>query len=242
MRLCRKLGCGGYKEFQRSLVFELTALTEHQDATLDDITNADSTTQVIEKIFRGDALSLEATRRLIDAKTLEKCAELIDTCRIVNIFGIGASLLAALDFEMKLSRVDKECRVHQDSHNQLLCARNLDPNDLAVVISYSGFTEEMIACARYAQARGATVIAITRVGNDAGLARHADYVLGIAASEPLVRSGAMGSRMSQLFIVDALYAVYVTRDYERCSSIILRNYTVKEDPMGRKQAVWKGEQ
>ncbi len=33
---------------------------------------------------------------------------------------------------MKLSRVDKECRVHQDSHNQLLCARNLHPNDLAI--------------------------------------------------------------------------------------------------------------
>ncbi len=55
VRLCRKLGCSGYKEFQRSLVFELTALTEHQDAMLDDITNADSSTQAIEKIFRGDA-------------------------------------------------------------------------------------------------------------------------------------------------------------------------------------------
>lgn len=70
------------------------------------------------------------------------------------------------------------------------------------------------------------MIAITRaVGSD--LADEADLVLGVASTEPLVRSGAMGSRMSQLLVVDALYAVYVTRDYERCSNIMLRNFTEK---------------
>ena len=105
-----------------------------------------------------------------------------------------------------------------------------------IILHGLGFTEEMIECARYARQQGARVIAITRIGNDAGLARQADYVLGIAADEPLIRSGAMGSRMSQMVMIDALYAVCVAKDFERCSALIRRNYTVKEDPEGRRKA------
>lgn len=155
--------------------------------------------------------------------------------RMVGIFGIGASLLVAHDLELKLTRIDKMCSVNDDWHNQRLMAKNMHPDDVAVVISYSGFTEEMIECARCARDRGARVIAITRIGNDAGLSRYADYVLGIASNEPLIRSGAMGSRMSQLIVVDALFAACVARDYERCSALIRRNYTVKEDTEGRRR-------
>lgn len=80
--------------------------------------------------------------------------------------------------------------------------------------------------ARHARRHGATVIAVTRaIGSD--LADESDLVLGVASSEPLVRSGAMGSRMSQLLVVDALYAMCVIQDYERCSQIMLRNFSEK---------------
>lgn len=52
--------------------------------------------------------------------------------------------------------------------------------------------------------------------------------LGVASSEPMVRSGAMGSRLSQLPVVDALFALYVTRDYERCTKMMLRNFDEKK--------------
>lgn len=238
VRFCRKLGCDGYKGFQRELVYEFAAMQERSDIALREIDPADSVGEIVDKVAQGDVLSIEATSRLLDMVTLSTCADLIGSCRVADVFGIGASLLVAHDLEMKLTRVDKECHVYDDWHNQWLCARNMHADDLAIVVSYSGFTDEMIECARCAHRRGAPVIAITRMGNDAGLARHVDYVLGIAASEPLVRSGAMGSRMSQLFVVDALYAVYVARNYEQCADIITRNYTVKEDPEKRRGAAW----
>lgn len=238
VRFCRKLGCGGYKSFQRELVYEFAAMRERADVALQEVDPHDDVGQIVDKVARGDMSSIEATSRLLDMATLSVCADLIGSCRVVDVFGIGASLLVAHDLGMKLSRVDKECHVYDDWHNQWLCARNMHADDLAIVISYSGYTDEMIECARCAHRRGAQVIAITRMGNDAGLSRHADYVLGIAASEPLVRSGAMGSRMSQLFVVDTLYAVFVARNYERCADIITRNYTVKEDPEKRRAAAW----
>ena len=38
----------------------------------------------------------------------------------------------------------------------------------------------------------------------------------------------MGSRLSQLLVVDALFALYVTRDYERCTKMMLRNFDEKK--------------
>lgn len=235
VRFCRKLGCAGYKEFQRELVFELASLKEHADVALRDVDANDGVEAIVEKVAQSDELSIRATARLIDPATLDSCATLIAQARRVDLFGIGASLLVAHDLAMKLSRVDKPCYVNDDWHNQRLCAKNMHPDDVAIVISYSGFTEEMITCARLARTQRAQVIAITRAGNDAGLSRYADFVLGVAASEPLVRSGAMGSRMSQLFVVDALYAVYVAKDFDRCSEIIRRNYSIKEDPESRRK-------
>lgn len=226
VRFCRKLGCSGYKEFQRELVYELASMDDVNDVALEDISPNDNAEHVLRKVLHSDVRSMEATERLLDPRVLDECARAIEECRVVCLFGIGASQLVARDLEAKLSRVDKECRLHEDWHGQLLMARNLHADDVALIVSYSGLTQEMLTVARRARTRGAKVIAITRaVGSD--LADEADLVLGVASTEPLVRSGAMGSRMSQLLVVDALYAVYVTRDYERYSNIMLRNFTEK---------------
>lgn len=226
IRLCRKLGCEGYREFQRELVYELASMDGINDVALEDIVPEDDVDSVLEKVLRSDVRSMEATARLVDPGVLAECARAIANCRTVNLYGVGASLLAARDMQTKLERVDKVCRIQDDWHGQLLSARNLHADDVAVVFSYSGLTEEMLTVARYAREHGATVIAITRaIGSE--LADEADLVLGVASSEPLIRSGAMGSRMSQLLIVDALYATYVIQDYERCSRIMLRNFSEK---------------
>lgn len=138
---------------------------------LEEISASDGTAEIIRKVVQSDVRSIEATRRVLDAATLERCAEVAMSSRMVGIFGIGASLLVAHDLELKLTRIDKMCSVNDDWHNQRLMAKNMHPDDVAIVISYSGFTEEMIECARCARDRGARVIAITRIGNDAGLSR-----------------------------------------------------------------------
>lgn len=230
VRFCRKLGCSGYKEFQRELVYELASVDERSDLALEDIERDDVTERVVRKVAASNVRSIEATERLVDAACLDVCAAALHSARVVDLFGIGASLLVAHDFDLKLTRVGKECHVYDDWHSQLLCAKNMHADDIAVVISYSGLTAEMLECARVARGRGARVIAITRLGDDTPLAREADWALGVAASEPLLRSGAMASRMSQLTVVDMLYAVYVTKDYEHCTGLIRSNFIEKRRP------------
>ena len=72
---------------------------------------------------------------------------------------------------------------------------------MAIAFSYSGLTQEVLDCTAEAQRHNCPVVAVTKVDGSSNLATMADAVLGVAASEPLVRSGAMASRMAQLMVV-----------------------------------------
>ena len=134
-------------------------------------------------------------------------------CRSICLFGMGASLLVAKDAYLKFLRINKPCIINDDWHAQLLQARNMMSDDLAIALSYSGMTKEVIECIKAAKEKGATVIAITRF-EDNPLAKLADYNLSVSATEFIFRSGAMSSRIAQLNIIDILYAAYVNQKYD----------------------------
>ena len=212
-RLCRKLGFGGFKEFQQALIFEIAIMHESAKASMKDILPGLSTEEIIRQVTMKNLDSLEMSRKLVNGEDIDKCIELIDNAKNINLFGVGSSLLVARDFYLKLIRVGKLCNICDDLHAQILYAKTMTPDDIAIVVSYSGLTEEMIECAKTAKENGAKVIAITR-SSGSRLGKHADVVLGVAATELTVRSGAMSSRISQLNMVDILYVTYIDKHYE----------------------------
>lgn len=226
IRLCRKTGFDGYKELQKSLLYELAIRKENILWQGQEIEREDSLEEIVNKVTYKNIVSLEDTRKLMDLETLEKCVDLLDRASTVCLFGIGSSLLVAEDMYLKLLRVNKNCHLSEDWHAQLLQARNMTERDLAVIISYSGMTEEMLACAKAVKQQGAPVIAVSRF-EDSPLAKLADYNLAVAATELVFRSGAMSSRISQLGIIDILYTAYVNRHYDDCLAQFKRTHIYK---------------
>lgn len=227
VRLCKKLGCKGYKDFQNTLAYEVALFRESREIAFQKITREDSVEDIIYKVTKKNIESLETTRKLIEPKIVIECVKLLENSQSVTLFGLGTSLLVARDLYLKLLRADVICNVCDDWHAQLLTARNLRKNDLAIVISYSGLTEEMLQCAKEAKANGAKVIAITRAV-DSKLALEADFVLPVAATELIHRSGAMSSRISQLNVIDIFFTAYVNRNYEFCMNQFGRTHIQKD--------------
>ncbi len=212
-RLCRKLGYKGYKDFQQALVYETAIMQESAKASVMDIEPGLAVEDIIKQVTRKNVESLEITSKLVNPRDIKKCIKLLDKARNINLFGVGSSLLVARDLYLKLIRIGKMCNICDDLHSQILYAKTMGKEDLAIVISYSGLTEEMIACAEIAKEKGATVIAITR-SSGSKLGKYADIVLEVAATELIVRSGAMSSRISQLNVIDILYVSYVNYHYD----------------------------
>lgn len=226
-RLLRKLSLGGYKAFQQYLIYELATLKTSRQSAIEDINPKDSTRQIMFKIMRRTIESITLTEKLNNPKTIDACVELIHGARRITIFGMGSSLLSAQDLQYKLLRAGIACTLSADWHMQLIAANNMTNEDVAIAFSYSGVTPEVLRCVQATHKRGGRVIAITRSVNTTELVKHANVALFVASTEPLLRSAAGTSRITQLAVVDMIFSTLVNKHYDAYSGAIENNYISK---------------
>jgi DNA-binding MurR/RpiR family transcriptional regulator len=226
IRMCNKNGFKGYRDFIKSLIYELAKKTENKQIYKDDILKTDGIAEIVEKITYRNIFSLEDTKDIIDFNVLNKSVELIKNADNICLFGLGASLTVAKDAQQKFMRLNKNCTLSEDWHLQLLTARNMSKKDIGLIISYSGRTKEMIECAVTMKNSGIGTISITGYGNSP-IVDLCDYNLYVAARESTFRSGAISSRISQLNIIDILYTAYANINYEESLELIQKTYIKK---------------
>jgi DNA-binding MurR/RpiR family transcriptional regulator len=130
----------------------------------------------------------------------------------VNLYGVGASGIVALDLQQKLHRIGRVVHAWPDPHSALTSAALLGPGDVALGISHTGSTRDTIDCLTKAKSVGATTVAITNFPRSK-IARLADHVLTTAARETTFRSGAMASRIAARTLVDCLFVAVAQRNY-----------------------------
>lgn len=227
VRLCTKIGFSGYREFRNVLYGELEALKRIIRDDDPEISVSDSIGDIASKVTMANIKSLEGTLHLFDVETIDKCVSLIDGCRTLGLFGVGAGLVVARDAYMKMLRINKPCVFNDDWHNQRLQAQNLGKEDLAIVISYSGRTREVVDCTRILAKNNCPIIAITQ--NDASpVAQLSSYNIYIPSTEQVLRSGAMSSRMAQMNVIDVLYTAYAFRKFDGLKQRLAETYIQKE--------------
>ncbi len=226
VRLCGHTGYSGYKEFRRAVTYELAKREQTRRDEQTKIYRSDSLEDIIDKITFANILSLEETRDLMDAQVLRVCVDLVKKAKVVFLFGMGASLCAAKDAYLKFLRLGKLCVINEDWHAQLVQSRNASAEDVAIAISYSGATDEVIACMKNLKKNGTPIIAITRY-IQSPVSELADHCLYTAADEALFRSGAMSSRMAQLNVVDILFSALTNDSYEQAMDQFSRTYINK---------------
>lgn len=227
IRLCKKLGFSGYKEMIASLNYENALRSEQRKDISTEIGKDDSLEDIVDKVTYRSIQALEDTRKLVDAEELRQCVEILEQAGTIGLFGIGSSLLAARDMYLKFLRLSKSCICNDDLHSQIVCARNMNSGDAAIIFSYSGLTKEMVTCASILKEKNVPIIAVTRFGENK-LTELADYKLYVSANELLVRTAATASRISQLNIIDILFTAYVKNNYEKYITRLKSNVIEKD--------------
>lgn len=228
IRLCKKVGFNGYKDFRKSLLYETAVRKESTMKHMEEIRQEDSLEEIVNKVTVKNIMSLENTQKLIDLDVLRKSVDLLFNAENIYLFGLGASLVVAQDAYLKFLRICKPCFIGSDLHAQYLQAMNARKGSVAIILSYSGRTQEMIHCAEELNKNGVPIILITKFGSSP-LAKMADCNLCVAATEYIVRSGAMSSRISQLNMIDILYTSYINRDFENNMKRLQRTHIKKQE-------------
>jgi DNA-binding MurR/RpiR family transcriptional regulator len=130
-----------------------------------------------------------------------------------------------MDAQPKFMRINKMCHALTDGHSQLTAATLLQKGDVAVMISNSANTKELLEALDVAKSSGATIIAITRY-NRSPLAEKADIVLFISTPEITIRSGAMGSRIAMLNVIDILFAGVASAEYKNVKKYLKKTHEI----------------
>jgi DNA-binding MurR/RpiR family transcriptional regulator len=216
LRLCHELGVSGYRELRVALAAESgreQGRADNQEVG-GDIGRHDDLDAIVEKVTGADQRAIADTARVLDRKALAEAVRLTATARRIDIVGVGASAVVALDLQQKLHRIGLIAYSWSDTHAALTAAAILGPKDLVIGVSHSGATLDTIDAVREASTHGARTIALTGVPGSP-LAAAADLLLVTADRETTFRSGATASRIAALSVVDVLFVAVAQQRYDR---------------------------
>lgn len=200
-RFCKRIGFKGFQSMKIALAAEVVAPINDINEKIEE---EDSVGVITEKIFRSNIKTIEDTLQILDENLIIKAVNAIVKADKVHFFGSGGSALVALDAYHKFIRIGINANANLDSHLQIMSASRMKDKDVAILISHSGSTKDLLDISQVLKKSRVPIIAITNFAKSY-LTERADISLYTIADETDFRLEALSSRIAQLSIIDALY-------------------------------------
>lgn len=197
IRFCRSLGFEGLADFKLKLGSGLTGTVPLQRTQ---VRRQDATSDLCAKVLDNTVSSIVQFRDALNVETVERVIELLRDAQRVELYAVGNSAMVALDAQHKLFRFRIPVVARTEAAVFSIAAEALGPKDVAVFISSSGQTPELLRAAEAARERGASVVAIT--STQSPLARKADVCVAVDHDEDSSTFVAMISRVLHLLVID----------------------------------------
>ncbi|GAA1425206.1 MurR/RpiR family transcriptional regulator [Streptomyces thermospinosisporus] len=236
-RFCQALGLDSYQALLLELAREQGQLTQEspaRDRPLGpDIGPDDGLDHVIEVIAQADLRALRATVERLDREALDRAAHALVKARRIDFYGVGASGVLAREAEARLFGIGCPARGWTEVHAAETSASLLTPADVAVALSHSGNTREVLGPLHLAAERGATTVAITSDPRSPA-AQAASIHLVSTSGETSFRHGGFGARHSVLLIIDCLYARVAQLSYDRATASIALTAHISDSHSARR--------
>lgn len=222
LRFVKALGCAGFRDFR----YELAESGQDREGKVlygFSISRDDTVKEVPALIIGTTVGQIEKAIQSITPQLLERAVRAITGARRIAVYYVENSSCTAQDLVTKLMYLGIHCYAYGDAYMQSVSAAGLEAGDVAIGISYSGYSRNTVDAMEIAKGAGATTIAITNFEHTL-LERFSDLVL-CTSSRQFLYGDAIFSRATQLVVVDMLYVGILLSDYSY--------YTGKLDESGR---------
>lgn len=205
-RFARAVGCQNVRDLKRRLTRALAAGRRFiQDA---------GDTDGLGTVYDIATQTLDVNRELMEQADVAGAIELLDGARQILVFGAGGgSTMLAQELQFRLVRLGYAISAYPQSLLPRMVASTLEPDDVVVTLSVSGYTPEIVESAQIARQYGARVVAIT--ANGSPLAETADVILPVAARETDFIYHPSASRYAVLAAIDVLALELALRHQDR---------------------------
>jgi len=229
-RLCSKVGIDSYIDFRLQLSMDLKAYLKESiinEASIP-VKKHDSIEDIIKKVSYFNAKSIIDSKDINEKETFIKVVDLMTKAKQIDFYGVGPSNLVAKDAALKCLRLGINSTAYDNRLEMFIRAKSSDDSSLAIMISYTGETDDILEVANELLLRKVPLVSLTGL-SDNSLKKMCDYSLFVDASEPADRLGAMYSRTSTLNIIDILFTAFINTDYEKYMAKANQTYIQKKN-------------
>ncbi|GAB3481115.1 transcriptional regulator HexR [Azotobacter salinestris] len=199
VRFCRAIGCAGFQDLKLKLAQSLAAGASFGQFAIHE---NDSVVDFSLKIFDTTLHTLMGVREKLDPAALQRAIDAIAGAPRIEFYGFGASGAVAIDAQHKFFRLLLTAAAYSDPHMQAMSAVTLKPGDVAICISQSGRSKDLLITANLVRETRATLI--TLCPGQTPLAELADINVAIDVHEDTEVYTPLTSRIAHLVVIDVL--------------------------------------
>ena len=205
-RFCKKLGEKNFNDFR----VHFAEITQSQTFSTINFNKpflqGSSKNEICHNVGEIYKQTIEGTNQVLDMNELEKAVDYIDKANIIDLFAVGD--------EHKMTYVNKLVNLKIIPTEQTQQALYTTKNSVALIISYSGQTNEIKHIVERIKINGGTIIAITSL-NDSYLRIKADICLTMCSKENIINKiGTFSSKISSDYIIDLIYSLLFKKNYQ----------------------------
>lgn len=225
MRVTRRLDLEGFSQFRQRLATDLneyletTALFRPQEP----IQPQDTLSDIVDKVTSNNVRAVLDVRGFNSLAVFDQVVDMMGSASQLDFYGSGVSNLICHDAMMKALRLGIPSTAYSFYSEQAMLARTSPKDHLAVILSYTGQTEEILRVAQYLRSGGVPSVSITS-HTDNALLELCTVNLFVDSFESVYRIGGMSSRLSSLHLLDILFSAYMNKNYERLKDSVEKTF------------------
>lgn len=210
-RFCHKIGIESFNDFK----------TEINDEVKDSFKKDESS--YVTDIYESIQSAIEYAIQNLDQNQLTEIATMINNANVVFCAGVGNSGVPAEACAMRLLRNGINGVFIKDTHFQSIYLAQLTKNDVALLFSYTGESQDIIHIGNIIKERGIPLVSITS-SIVSPLARMSDYHLLIKNKRGALSGGNMTTQISMLYISDLITTRVGMIDSKKMSKALEQTY------------------
>jgi RpiR family carbohydrate utilization transcriptional regulator len=212
INFANRLGFDGYTKLKINIA---QGLSSHNSQIFDNVGQEDTPKDAMKKMIDNAISSFQSTYKINEGRDFTAAVDLIANAKgRVELYGVASSSMVAQDAAYRLMKIGVRAVAVTDALICPVSAAMLDEDCLAIAISYTGRTQDIVKAIKIAKKQKAKTLCITSFAGSP-LASICDQSLIVASKEAEIQGEATAARLTQLLLLDSIcaYISFKRRDF-----------------------------